>query len=297
MPYHRRFVYARRVDEPNHVGHQFINGIRLDTNRFIAKVIASPIGCPYSVPRPSQRVDLRPPAIPELRKAVQQNDEWPRWRPRLYDVQTNLIYCNESHTLFLIRVPMLPHPTPQRWLINWVFLPVLSYVISIRMGLIGIGLYPILLPVVQWYALKQHPANRQPAYWFVLFVLLYLANHAVLQGHPPPLRTDIPVSLIYAFYLSQCLAELVLYKMVNKWQFGWFTAANGIACFIWYQLFLAQDENALAYSETLAPRSQWLFGNHWYYLTIPAVAIVTNLITGLGLRQATQANGHDQSRL
>ncbi|WP_041257864.1 hypothetical protein [Fibrella aestuarina] len=180
---------------------------------------------------------------------------------------------------------------PSKWLIYWIFLPIATFVVSISTGLIGIGLFfPLLLPAAQWYALKQHPANRYPAYWFVLFFLYVLSVYAVRQLNLPPLRNDIHVGLIIAFYLSQCLAEPVLYKMVNKWQFGWFTVANGMACFVWYQLFLAEHDPILVYSETLAPRSKWLSGDRWHYVTIPAVATVTNLLTGLGLSKATQAN-------
>jgi hypothetical protein len=72
-----RGVGAELVDEAANVVGQLVGRVRREAVRLRRQVVAAQIGRDDAEARLHERGDLLPPAVPELREAVQQNNEWP----------------------------------------------------------------------------------------------------------------------------------------------------------------------------------------------------------------------------
>ena len=74
VPDDRRVALAEGVDQPFDVGDQLRHGVRGHAGRLLALVVAAEIGRHDPEAR-RERGDLVAPRVPELGKAVQQDDE------------------------------------------------------------------------------------------------------------------------------------------------------------------------------------------------------------------------------
>jgi hypothetical protein len=71
MPHNARFLLPGRLDEPDYVGGQEFQPIGRNARRFVAQIIAPLVRGPNSIASVRQRRELMPPAVPELRKAME----------------------------------------------------------------------------------------------------------------------------------------------------------------------------------------------------------------------------------
>jgi hypothetical protein len=65
------------VDETADVGGQLVGVVGMDAVRLGGQVVAAHVGGDDAESRRRERLDLQPPAVPELREAVQQHDQRP----------------------------------------------------------------------------------------------------------------------------------------------------------------------------------------------------------------------------
>jgi hypothetical protein len=70
----QRRVGTAFFDETADVGGQRAAVVGRDAVRLRGQVVAAQVGCDDAEPRRRQRVELQPPAVPELGEAVQQHD-------------------------------------------------------------------------------------------------------------------------------------------------------------------------------------------------------------------------------
>ena len=74
---HERGLGAALLDETADVGGQLAGAVGGDAVRFGGQVVSPQVGRDDAEARCRERRDLQPPAVPELREAVQQNDQRP----------------------------------------------------------------------------------------------------------------------------------------------------------------------------------------------------------------------------
>ena len=74
---HERGLGAALLDEPADVGGQLVGAVGGDAVRLGRQVVAAQVGRDDAEARCRERRDLPPPAVPELREAVQQDDQRP----------------------------------------------------------------------------------------------------------------------------------------------------------------------------------------------------------------------------
>ena len=74
---HQRGLGTALSDETADVVGQLVGGVGRDAGRPRRQVVAAHVGCDDAKSRRRERCDLLPPAKPELREAVQQNDQRP----------------------------------------------------------------------------------------------------------------------------------------------------------------------------------------------------------------------------
>jgi hypothetical protein len=73
----QRGLRAAFVNQIPHVGRQPAGGVRRDTVGLRRQVVAAQVGRDHAETGRRERRDLQPPAVPELREAVQQDDQRP----------------------------------------------------------------------------------------------------------------------------------------------------------------------------------------------------------------------------
>ena len=74
---HPRGLGAAFADEIAHVGGQLAGGVSREAVGLRRQVVAAQVGCDHAETGRRERRDLQPPAVPELREAVQQDDQRP----------------------------------------------------------------------------------------------------------------------------------------------------------------------------------------------------------------------------
>jgi hypothetical protein len=74
---HQRGFGAALLDETADVGGQLVGAVGLDPVGLGGQVVAAQVGRDDAEARCRERRDLPPPAVPELREAVQENDQRP----------------------------------------------------------------------------------------------------------------------------------------------------------------------------------------------------------------------------
>ena len=77
VAHHQRGLGAALVDETVDVGRQLAGAVGADAVRLGGQVVAAQVGRDDAEAGCRERRDLPPPAVPELREAVQQNDQRP----------------------------------------------------------------------------------------------------------------------------------------------------------------------------------------------------------------------------
>src|SRR5580693_613433 len=73
----QRALGTEFVNKPADVGGQLVGVVGGDAVRFRGQVVATCVGCDDVESRRRERLDLLPPAVPELGEAVQQDDQRP----------------------------------------------------------------------------------------------------------------------------------------------------------------------------------------------------------------------------
>ena len=73
----QRGLGAAFADEIAHVGGQLVGGVSREAVGLRRQVVAAQVGRDHAETRRRERRDLQPPAVPELREAVQQDDQRP----------------------------------------------------------------------------------------------------------------------------------------------------------------------------------------------------------------------------
>ena len=77
MPDHQRGLGTELADETADVIGQLVGGVVVEAVRLRRQVVAAQVGRDDAEARLHERFDLPPPAVPELREAVQQDDQRP----------------------------------------------------------------------------------------------------------------------------------------------------------------------------------------------------------------------------
>jgi len=94
VPDNRGTIAPGRIDQSDNIRRKEIDPIGADPCRLVARIIAPLVRSPDTVSQSGQKLDLVAPAIPELRKAVQQNHKRPLRRTSLYNMQVHTVRRN-----------------------------------------------------------------------------------------------------------------------------------------------------------------------------------------------------------
>lgn len=168
----------------------------------------------------------------------------------------------------------------RNWLLGWVIWPVISYWASCLTGIMVLLVYPIALTIAQWYVLTYRYGNQRPAFWFYT-IILYGLSFWYISTLPIEFKKSVGYTLVLiGYYLCQCIAEVILFYMFTTWRWAWYTCFNLLACGIWLLAFRVNESEHYPSD-----------GELWRYLIIPAIALLTNAVTGYGLLKATETTG------
>ena len=158
----------------------------------------------------------------------------------------------------------------------WTFLPTLFFVLSWLTGMLSMAIFPILLTVAQFLALKKHPATIRSSLWFITLPLTYY----VWIKWGPPAQLNKPDGIfdgVIAHYAAQLLACYCLLFVMSRDSvsavFRWF-GSTLIAGAIWLTLY----KITVHYVGHLPPA-----GGFSVFIMYPLVSLIANGISGFFL--------------
>jgi hypothetical protein len=82
---------SKRIDEPQHILGEPVERVGGDPGGLVGQIVAALVGGEDAQPGSGQPRDLMPPAVPEFRKPMQQDDQWPIRRTRGGGVQPDAV--------------------------------------------------------------------------------------------------------------------------------------------------------------------------------------------------------------
>ncbi|RIV18517.1 hypothetical protein DYU11_28510 [Fibrisoma montanum] len=167
------------------------------------------------------------------------------------------------------------------WYQKWVWLPIAMYFLTGLTLYYFVLLFPIMLTVVQYYAVTEAPCTTRPLTWYWVMgsyaVCFFLLTQ--LNLHLSGLST-LPI-LVGLYYLCQSTIELWGKYVFATWRSGFFAFGNLLAWGIWslcyYALFSLTHT---AYKSAL--------DTFVLVVNIPVSSLLSNAVSGYFLHLASQ---------